>query len=87
MAKVSVATSSTALLAASTAKCDKIIMENLGANNVWVNIGATAVVDTGFVLAPNSGPYIFNVKGEGAMNAAINAIAETGATDVSALRI
>ena len=87
MAKVSIATSSTSALAAASTPSKIVILENLGSNNVWCNIGATAVVDTGFVLKPSVGPYIFHCADFAELNSAINAIAETGATDISAQRI
>lgn len=87
MAKVSVATSTTEILASSTAKTKLIILENMGANNIWCNVGAAAALDTGFLLSPNYGPLVLDCQKFGDLNAAINAIAETGATNVSAQRI
>ena len=51
MAVVSVLTSSTTLLAAAEYK--QIVISNRGANTVWCEFGATAVVDSGFPIDAN----------------------------------
>jgi len=85
MASVSVATSTTALLAA-TKGTTHVIIQNLGSNQVWVNMNAAAVANTGFCLAVSSAPIILQAKGK-ELDVVFNAIAETGATEVSAYRV
>ena len=83
MAIVSVATSNTSLLAAGTRS--KIMLDNRGANTIWCIFDATATVNAGFPL--DSGDKLTLEVHESDINGALNAIAETGATNLSVYEI
>ena len=85
MAKVAVATSTTALLAAAVGT-EHVILQNMGSNTVWVNIGAAAAADTGIALLASSAPIVLTAKKK-ELDRVFNAIAETGSTNVHATRI
>lgn len=76
---VSVATSSTSVLAANSARRG-VILSNVGANNIYVNLAGGTATATNILLASGSTPFILaNLCPTGA----ITAIAATGATNLS----
>ena len=79
MAIVSVLQSSTSLLASN--RRTKVILSNEGANDVWCIFGAAAVLNEGFKLAAGAERTLDANKLD--ISEALNAIAETGATNVS----
>jgi hypothetical protein len=83
MAIVSVLTSSTSLLTASARS--KILLDNRGANTIWCIFDATAVVNSGFPL--DTGEQMTLEVNESDINGTLNAIAETGATNLSVYEI
>jgi len=85
MAKVAVATTTTALLAA-TRGTEHVILQNMGSNTVWVNIGAAAAADTGIALLASGAPIVLRAKKK-ELDVVFNALAETGSTNVHATRI
>ena len=81
---VSVGTSSTAIVAANTAR-RYLVLVNSGSYPVFLGIGATAVADKGIYLAPSGGSYEINehnlfVKG-------INGIAVGGSSNVTVTEV
>jgi hypothetical protein len=76
---VSVLTSSTVVLAANPSR-KGVILSNAGANNIYVNLGGGTAVNTNVLLPPNSAALVLTHL---CPTNAINAIAATGATNLS----
>lgn len=79
MAIISVLTSSTSLLP--TNRRTKIILSNEGANDVWCIFGVSASLNEGFKLASGTERTLDANKLD--LSRALNAIADTTASDVS----
>jgi len=79
MAIVSVLTSNTSLLTAENRS--KIFLDNRGSNTIWCIFDATAALNTGFPL--DTGQSMVIEVNENDINGTLNAIAETGATNLS----
>lgn len=79
---VSVATSSTAVLAANASR-KALILSNVGANNIYVNLAGGTAVATNTLIAPNTTLNLNTYVPAGA----ITAIAATGATNLSVTEV
>lgn len=75
---VSVTTSSTSVLASNAAR-KKLILSNVGANNIWINMAGGTALNTNMLLAPNQ----TIIDDTWVSTTAITAIAATGATNLS----
>jgi len=77
--KKTVLTSSTEILPATNRT--QLVLQNTSANDVWVALGATAVVGEGLYLAASGG--VITMNDYGTYDGVINGIADGGSADIA----